>query len=660
MQSTYADSVLEEGGSNESTPATSSTGDGPKELDKLEQKEEGNGVIKVEGSDIKAAGKFLFSNIALFTAAFVAPSLIKHCMKAMSTKIYMASALLYLVNEIGLFTGFNKSINREMVAYLNRGDEDKQIESLETAAKQTRKAKEAAKRRAMIAKVAAAGFSAATAMALYEIYKETPAGGGSPGSTCTTGAIKLNNLGPLQKYSFEQKSSEFNNWLLAESNLINQPETIPSLVAVEMDQDSLQFEQKKEDMIELFKTALNQVILQNAQAAEKVGTDKDAKVVENKKTGEQKIVVNSVGSKLLAAGLGAAAGMVALQAGTLGKTAEAWVKMAGARAAGFGVFAGTAFGAAKESEDAANKLEERAQEYDRLANSLRNQVTQDVGVDTGKSQFIDQSVQTVDNDTGGIANNAVCLAGGTGLKLDASCSCSKTNSCAQPDLPDTSALPAFSGTPLLADSIKSLKATSGDMFAGRLKAATTNGQSLTNGAAKITRLRDAMEKKINADRLKAKADPVDFDRNEMKFKNGYANQLEKAFNNLSPREQAALSGISGGYFPQTDKDKEEKEEDLAKGDSAVDIGKKAIVDVNPNPGQNKDKTADGGTWDFNFEEDPKDAAAEQAAIDAALRAEEDQNYVVDGDINDDRNKNLFNIITRRYLKSAYPVIFEEK
>ncbi|MCR9205177.1 MAG: hypothetical protein NXH75_11400, partial [Halobacteriovoraceae bacterium] len=290
-----------------------------------------------------------------------------------------------------------------------------------------------------------------------------------------------------------------------------------------------------------------------------------------------------------------------------------------------------------------------------------NQVTQDVGLNPGDPQYIDQTIQTVDDDGGGIvANNTVCLANGSGMKVDQNCSCSKTNSCYQPDLPDTSALPAFSGTPLLADSIKSLKATSGDMFAGRLKAAKTNGQALTNGAAKITRLRDAMEKKINADRIKAKGNPVDFDRNEMAFKNGYSKQLENAFNTLTPREQAALNGISGGYFPDTKDGKEEKEDDKLAGDSAVDVGNKAVTDVNPNPGQAKDKTADGGVWDFDFEQDAGAAAAEQAAIDAALRAEEDQNYVVDGDINDDRNKNLFNIITRRYLKSAYPVIFEEQ
>lgn len=660
MQSTYADSVLQGSGSQTNTPATSgNTGNSGGELDRLDQSEQDDGVLKVEGNEVKAAGKFLFSNIALFAAGFMAPTLLKSCFNKTSVKIFAASGVLYIANEIGLFTGFNKSINREMVAYLNRGDEDKQIESLETAAKQTRKAKNAAKRRATIAKIAATGFLAATVMAGVEAYREANPVDGEAKQPCT-GPMAFNNPnigdGPIRLYAQNIQEDSFQQTFLSSNQL---PLKQLSIVEYLENYQDFNYSAQRNSLIEKI---MSKVLIKSAHAAEEVGTDRDAKVVKDGKTGEQKIVVNSVGAKLAATGLGAIGGMIVMKQLVANElTMPKMLKTGIARTVAFGAFSVTALGAAKESDDAANKLEERAQEYDRLANTLRNQISQDIENGSSGSQFIDQSVQTVEQDQGAlIGNNEVCGTGkGLAPNFTTDCSCSKTNSCFQPPLPDTSALPAFSGSPILADSIKSLKATSGDVFAGRLKSANTNAQKLTSGAARITKLRDALQKKINEDRLKKGGNEIDFEKAQNAFNNQFERSLASAFNKLTPKEQATLNNLTGGYIGNTDEDKKKGEKDDLAEDSSVDVGAKAVADVNPNPGTAK-KTADGGVWDFNFEDDAKAANAEQAAIDAALKANEDENYVVDGDINDDRNKNLFNIITKRYLKSAYPVIFEEK
>jgi hypothetical protein len=137
-------------------------------------------------------------------------------------------------------------------------------------------------------------------------------------------------------------------------------------------------------------------------------------------------------------------------------------------------------------------------------------------------------------------------------------------------------------------------------------------------------------------------------------------QVENAFNNLSPREQQALSRLGSGFGTGSDGDDKDKgKEELAASGSS---GKSKVIaaDINPNAGKASNKTADGAVWDFNFEDDAAKGAAEQAAIAAALAEDEVDDYKIEGDINDDRNKNLFNIITRRYLKSVYPVIFEEQ
>lgn len=655
MPSVRADDVLEGGASNTPTVISGSTGsaiaDNP-------ETESGSGVIKVEGSEIKAASRFFFSNLALFFAGFMGPSLVKACPQSWSIRAFAVAAALYVANEIGLFTRFNSAINKEMVAYLGRGDEDRQIESLESAANQTRKAKEAAKRRALIAKIAGAGFGIAAAIATAEAAQVW-------GMTNVCAAPATTSLSPTSTILLvDQASNKPFQTLKEESFLVLNKTIIPMAPNnwVENYSDSIRPSRpnlvKRNGLMARFIAAA----IPNTYAQEKVGTDKDAKTY--KDGNDQVIIVNSVGAKLAATGLGVAGGLAVanMSSGPLSGLFQKIVQNKYARPLGFSTFALTAFGASKESSDSAKLLEQRAQEYDRLADSLRKRVDQGINTETGNGETIDQTVQGFDSSNGGtIGNNEICFTGGaaSGLTADKNCTCASTNTCAGPQMPKTSGLPSFSGTSLLADNINGLKAASTDLFAGRLKGATTNGQALTNGAAKITKLRDALRKKINEDRLKAGANAIDFEGGEKKMASTIERQVENAFNNLSPREQSALARLGSGFGTgDADANKDDKKDDLA--DKGSERGKVVAAAINPNAGAANNKSADGAVWDFNFEEDAAKGAAEQAAIAAALAENEDENYQIEGDINDDRNKDIFNIITRRYLKSAYPVIFDER
>lgn len=706
----YADSTLEgqsttvSGNQSDSNPSTSANSSSSGTLVRGNVSDDGKGnVTTIEGKNSSAKGKFLYSNIAIIATGLMAPTLAAACWDTWSVRVFTLSAVIYVANEIGLFSGFNKAINREMKAYKGRGDEEKQIDSLESASKQTREAKKAAEKRAKFAKLAATGFTIAAVVAVAERLKwwdnvkpcaglglldSNPLSMDPPRSIAsnTKEVFEIDNIlknddlfGSPQNFSLLEREKNFHSDIVADFSL----RPIKS-------ENSAYGKRKKGGISDLFVNA----IVSNAYAETSPETDsvredrglpsitevseedagntstrpnrtnqtsRESAQRERAKT-QKTVTVNAVSEKMAALGLGTIGGLIVMNAASSAIT-TAFVEIASVptyRAIGFGVFAAVAAKASSEAQDAANKLETRATEYDKLANSLRTPESQGIDTEGGRvEQYIDPSTQAIDGSGGGIGNNSVCFKG-SGAKgvTPTDCSCSKTDTCAGPDLPSSTGIPTFSGSGLLTNGLNNLGGAAKDLFKGDLKGATTKGNKLVNGAARITRLKKALLDKLNEDRVKQGGKPIDFERAEGVALNRFERDINKAFSNLPPRGVAALNGIRSGLGVDDDSEKEKKD---GKGEgTGVDTGKVAAVDINPNAGGASGKSNSGATWDFNFQDDAAAAAAEQDAMAAALAEEEDQNYKVDGDINDDRNKNLFNIITRRYLKSAYPVIFEEK
>jgi len=629
-------------------------------------------VIKIEGEDVDPKSKLIFSNILLFAAGLTAPLLVMKC-KTISSYIFAGAALVYLANEVGLFTGFTTATNKEMAAYIGRGDEDKQIDSLVTAANQTEKAKKAAKRRAFIAKIAAAGFGAASAAAMME-----QADWFGSATCAATGSINIkqtNGILALQKSKFKDNFEHFhhseivNIKVLQENILISRTGTEAfftykdSIRFIEGDIQSSSIEEfEKEKGNELtnsfFGNNKNLLVASLDLLTSKAFAQGNDSSPEKEKKGF--LDWSSSKTKGVSAALGLGAGALAATK-SVGDTImnSGIMKSPWTRAAGFAGFAAFAYGGSKESEEASQKLAKRESEYRRLASELRSKISQNTKVNPSDGeQFIGPDTQTIGNNTIGIDNNSTCFTGGAGsLNLDANCDCVKNGSCKKPEIPDLTALPSFTGQTLMTDSLGSLSSAGKDVFAGRLKGAETSGQALTSNAARITKLRDGLAKKLSDQNVKNGGGPFDLEKQSEKFQDFALKKVNDAFNQLTPAEQGKLASFGSGFGGLVDGDKKDEKEKVEES-SVAGTGRKAVGDVNPNSGAPSNKTAEGATWDFNFDE--AEAAAEQAAIEEALMAEEDQNYVVDGDISEDRNKNLFNIITRRYLKSAYPVLFDEK
>ncbi len=643
--------------------------------------QEGN-YQKIEGENIDPKAKMLLGNIALFAATMAAPVLLKQCPSAYSVWIYTGSAALYLANEIGLFTRFKNASDAEMAAYIGRGDEDKQIESLETAAEQTDKAKKAAKRRALIAKIAAGGFAAAAAMSVAENYWDwaksaagacgkqakadtpevetpaTPAGGAAPTGTSSIDELdreiyyaQQQNVDPKllvldsDNFDFMMSYREQSDYLSGKTHSISVDDYEKEKLAY--GDEINKFAGLKTALIGLTEFSMN-LISSQAQAKEE---DED-----KKKSG-----INWTGSgmKALTGMLGAGAGIIMLNSKVYEKTG--FVKKPITRAIGFGAFSAFAIGAAKESDDAADKLEQRSQEYRKLANSLRQQVAGNTTTTNAPAQqTVAQTSSATDDDNRSSGSDDFCITGSNvnSISVDESCNCSSGNSCKKTQLPQLSSMPEFAGKSILSDSVKSLKSAGDSVYAGRLEGATTAANGLSKNAARISKLRDALVKKINKDDKDAggKGD-LDLNKLQGKFADQMLNKVNRSFNNLSDAEKASLARFAPALGDSDSSATAAASKDSKSSDADPAVGGTGKI-ATGSAGNNK---SSGSSWDFNFDEDDASKAANpEAAALAKAMAQEDDDYLIEGDINDDRNKDIFKIITGRYLKSAYPVIFEEQ
>ena len=616
---------------------------------------------KVEGKNIDPTTKMLFANIALFAATMAAPILVKQCQKAPSVWIYAGSAAVYLANEIGLFTRFQNASDAEMAAYLGRGDEDKQIDSLESAAEQTDKAKSAAKRRALVAKIAAAGFAAATAMALVENYTSWVSAGGCGPQTSFIDQNQTPLNDQLEKYPFGHQQQ------INPSMLVINSDNFDFLISYEEqmnyangDLQSISLDEYNEKR-RLSANMVNEIpgIKSALMTAAQFALNSFSSIALADDDEKEGSGINWTGSsaKIITGMLGTGAGLVAMNSTKIGNSKM--VKNPLTRAALFGGMAVFAGGAAKEASDAADALSERSSEYRRLADTLRSQVSQNTtNTSGGVSQTISATRSDLDSTRNTNALEATCYTGSstTSISVDESCACVSSNSCKSANLPDISAMPEFAGKSILTDSLKSLKSAGDSVYAGRLEGAESSSSALGANAARISKLRDALVKKINKDNVAAGGDGTyDLDKLEDKFQDQLLKSVNDSFNNLSGAQQAALSSFAPAISDSDDSDADNKKKEEI--DSSPAVGGTGAIATGSTGG----KSNKGGSWDFNFDEDEQnEKGMSEAQALAHAMAQEDEDYVIDGDINDDRNKDIFKIITGRYLKSAYPVIFEEQ
>ena len=143
-------------------------------LENEKRKEEQKDVPQGEISKGEETGGLLKSSILLFGVTFAGILIAKSCLKKASSVTFLAAATLYITAEITLFTKFYQDGNKELKAYQENKYDKRQVGSLEEASKRANSAAKAALAKSIIQAAAAAGFIAASVIAIIEAALDFP------------------------------------------------------------------------------------------------------------------------------------------------------------------------------------------------------------------------------------------------------------------------------------------------------------------------------------------------------------------------------------------------------------------------------------------------------------------------------------------------------
>ena len=124
-------------------------------------------------TNTEETGGFLKSSIILFAVAFAGIVIAKGCLKKVSSVIFLASALLYIVTEIALFIGFYADANTDVSSYKAQ-KYNKQIDALNEASQLSSSAGDVAIAKSVAQALVALGFIVAAAMAIIETLLDWP------------------------------------------------------------------------------------------------------------------------------------------------------------------------------------------------------------------------------------------------------------------------------------------------------------------------------------------------------------------------------------------------------------------------------------------------------------------------------------------------------
>lgn len=645
--------------------------------------EDSSSVYKVEGEDSDVSNNFMMSNIALFASAIGAPSFVIACFgkNAPSVYVYAAGAAIYLVSEIGLLKTYQDASAHEMAFYIGDSDntEEDQLESLETAASVTDDAAEAAGKRAQYAKLAGMAYAAAAVVTIIEA--STSWLGGQ--TECTNASVESPQS--EQYYTFDDRVKESKSLL----SFIDQAD-LGNLMYIDelqnMPSDNTDFMASYQDQVRFKNGELSSLSLDEYESI----VDSDLKNYMSQKESEEmsyslkenfisvlqfttgtlfsnayadddtekdetgKLKWSGSGASLLMASAGGIGAAIIYQTVLQEYVGGLW-RSAWTRGVYFGAMSVVALMASDDSKNAQEDLENRSAEYRRLKGELDDALGKsETQTSTQTSSTTAKSSATTSASESTSSSSSTCVTGSAvnTVNIDDDCECAESDSCKKTSVPNISSLPDFSGKSALASTLDSIKTEGDSLYSGRLSAGSTGSDGLATKAARISKLRDQLADNFYSKMKDSKGNPVSYSDNVEKAKNKLLQKVNDGFSSLSGSQQAALAGMAPALaVDNKDKVAEEKKET----DSTAAVGGKGAI-----AGTGSSKSSSGPNWNFEFDEGEEGAATTDEEALANVMAQEDQDYEIDGDINDDRNKNLFNIITSRYLKSAYPVIFEEE
>ena len=313
----------------------------------------------------------------------------------------------------------------------------------------------------------------------------------------------------------------------------------------------------------------------------------------------------------------------------------------------------------KMSGEVADCMKQRADEYKRMASSLRQRLgTTPGGGNSGtEGTSLSSVVQIADQDNFQAGDFAGCMIQSQGQVVnDPRCACAQTKSCYQiPSLARITGQRGATKSSLqfpsgLAKTIGKARNFLNGAYGGQFtKAGLAANQLNGQGAARLNRQINALKKQINARRKKAGKRPINFDARSKRLARGIQNSVGRAL------DKAGISSI--GQFNRAVGDALLKNGDLK---DLEDKSRRAapIPVAGGGKGLNKGLRAAKRQNNFDFldgldsEKSDRDPAADIAQTD------DEALYSAEGADIAKSQGNIFKIITLRYQQSGYPLLLE--
>lgn len=600
----------------------------------------------------KAHTNFPLNMMLLWASMIAAPFVIKACKTQPSALIFAGGAASVLLGEILTYTKFKElsTSSQKMIATMDEESANNQIEVLNQAAEQEQRAADALKSKRTYTSIAAYAYTAGSILAMtVEIFKDWPKFQGD----CMTASI---DRAPTQYYANNLELDHVYDQFLDQNSLAShmaQKEDYSRFLNGENKSLSInEYQQDYQMMEDLFSSEMSQNVIKSITLVPKLLAELVLPTAQAEEGRDQQRVSGQ--HHLWKAGVGAvvAAGISYFAL----KSTAAWVTKVmtngWTRAAVFGGFAGAAFWAAAQLKKDSEKLASNAQIYRDLANKLEIALEDRYGVQ-GPNQGMPNNRRPPiggRQDPGNTQPDAgsICISGNLGeRRIDPECKCRQTNTCATVNL-QTYGLGGYGLPSTFTNGLGTFGGGVNSFLAGNTAGADTAANAFgQNAASNLKRLKAQVLAKLNKEMEKNKKKPVNLEALEESMMKDMGKQMERVLASMSPQQLASLGGSTGSNNVA---------EKLAE---KMPEAKTVLASIQA-PTANDAKAASGMDFNFDFGEEENQDNAAVAVQDINYEEALDGYATEQNDISGRKNENIFNIITVRYFKSAYPRFFQEE
>ena len=631
-------------------------------------------------SNAAKGGEIAMSTILMFATVLMAPFFAMSCPTKPSALIFVGGALFFVGQEIYNWSTYKSASDRTMEIYDKTEDADKQVESLQAAGEQTLIAANKAALKGNFAMSIAITWGVASAVAFIEgaIGAVMAAMGkvDEIGPCKGTPPVAFNNIenekyfisdsfiGPriiqqspsLKKVlqTINKGRNDLESYILLKEQNSFYRGGIKSMSLTEYEDikkaDLLSF--KETNHITKITKTFSSIIDSFIPSAEAEDEETKEENIDTKDPQNKKAMASGISFGLTGATLAIIfAKTPAIKAKLMGAYANPFI-----RGAVFAAFAGFAGGATALIKSGAAKLEKQANQYFNLANQL-TQANSQITLTTGINQQAQSPlVKPMSSGAAAVALSGQCFTGGRGkVRTDPSCSCKASKSCKKSGMPTIN----FEGfqTP---NTLKNLVNTNGKItdqfYKGDLAGANMTAEANNNkNAARLKKLNKSVQGSVNNLLKKAGKKPYDFDKEIAEQKTSLASTFRDGYGSLS-------GGMKDKLF-SFDKDKsivDKKEPEVKRGSGAS--GALKTTGSPSKPRSKKEKKGGGFKFDFDLDDEDEEKAKGLGHKESKTQMEKelDQYETTQDDISQRSETNLFKIIETRYLKTAYPIFFEEE